>query len=57
MLGHKVRTLVDTYQEAGRYSVEWDGRDNADRALATGVYMYRLQAGEHVTTRKLMLLR
>ena len=55
--GQEVARLVYGLREAGSYTVEWDGRDNADRALATGVYMYRLQAGEHVTTRKLMLLR
>ena len=55
--GQEVARLVYGLREAGSYTVEWDGRDNADRALATGVYMYRLRAGEHVTTRKLMLLR
>ena len=55
--GQEVARLVYGLREAGSYTVEWDGRANANRALATGVYMYRLQAGEHVTTRKLMLLR
>ena len=37
VLGHKVRTLVDTYQEAGRYSVEWDGRNGRGTGLSAGV--------------------
>ena len=57
LLGQRVATLVDEAREAGEYAVRWDGRDDAGRRLATGVYLYRLQAGPHVETRKLLLLR
>ena len=56
-LGQRVRSLVDQVQQAGSYEVSWDGRDDAGRALASGVYLYRLQAGSHVETRKLSLTR
>ena len=52
VLGHKVRTLVDTYQEAGRYSVEWDGM----AAMAAGVYIYRLRAGAGAASAKMTLM-
>ncbi|NKB66550.1 MAG: T9SS type A sorting domain-containing protein [Candidatus Latescibacteria bacterium] len=57
LAGQEVARLVYGLREAGSYTVAWDGRDNADRALATGVYIYRLQAGGHIETRKLLLLR
>jgi hypothetical protein len=51
-LGQEVRTLVNGNQPAGRHTVEFDAR-----ALASGVYLYKLEAGTFVATRKLLLLR
>ena len=56
MVGQEVAKLVYGRREAGVYSVHWDGRDNADRELATGMYVYRLRAGERTLARKLLLL-
>ena len=55
--GQRVATLTEGHHEAGAYVLRWDGRDDAGRALASGVYLYRLVAGERVQTRKLLLLR
>jgi hypothetical protein len=52
VLGQHVETLVDGRREVGRYTVSWDGR-----RAASGVYFYRLTAGEYVTTRKMLLLK
>ena len=58
LAGQKVATLVEDVREAGVYTVRWDGRDDRGPELATGVYLYRLRAGEQtVETRKLLLLR
>jgi Tol biopolymer transport system component len=57
LAGQKVVSLVNGYRQAGSYTMHWDGRDEAGRALASGVYLYRLQAGTRVETRKLLLLR
>lgn len=57
LLGQKLVTLVDDARPAGEYRVQWDGRDEEGYALATGVYLYCLRAGEYVETRQLMLLR
>ena len=43
--------------DPGLYSVHWDGRDDSGRALASGIYVYRLQVGERVQTRKLLLVQ
>ncbi len=55
--GQKVRTLVDREESAGSYTVIWDGTDGGGQSVATGVYFYRFQAGEHVETKKMLLLK
>jgi hypothetical protein len=57
LAAQRVATLVQGHREAGSYSVQWDGRSDAGHELASGVYFYRLAAGEQVETRKLLLLR
>jgi hypothetical protein len=52
MLGREVRTLVNEFKSPGRHSVSFDAT-----GLASGVYVYRLESGEHRVTRKLLLLR
>jgi len=55
--GRFVRTLVNTWQGPGKYSVRWDGRDDAGRAVGSGVYFYRMSAGEEIFTGKMALLK
>lgn len=57
VLGEEVRTLVDEQKPAGYHQVNWDGRDEAGEHLASGLYIYHLQAGSFVQNRKMMLLR
>lgn len=57
LLGQRVSTLVDARQGPGEYRVRWDGRDLYGQPLASGVYFYRLTAGDFVQTRKMILLR
>ena len=53
----EVITLMDRDLNAGRYRVQWDARDAAGRAMASGVYFYRVEAGEHAATAKMILMR
>ncbi len=57
LLGQLVRTLAEGVQAAGEYRLVWDGRDDAGRALSSGIYFVRLQVGEMGQTRKLALTR
>jgi flagellar hook assembly protein FlgD len=57
MLGNEVATLVSTSQQAGFKSVQWDATDSMGRAVSAGVYLYQIQAGEFVQTRKMVLLK
>ena len=52
ILGEEVTTLVSDRLSAGSYSYEWDASK-----LASGVYLYRLQAGNYVETRKMVLMK
>ena len=57
LLGQKVRTLVVAQQQsAGYYRLRWDGRDSMGRAMASGVYLYRLVTPEFVQTRKMTII-
>lgn len=56
-LGQRVRILVDGEQRAGESSVAWDGRDDRDREVSSGMYFCRLKAGDFSKTIKMMLVR
>ena len=54
--GQLVRSLVNENQNAGRYRVVFDGRDEKGNPLASGIYLYRFTAGDYSHTRKMMLM-
>ena len=56
-LGQEVRALVNTTQSAGVQSVQWDGRDALGKLVATGLYLYRLEAGPHVAVGKMIFAK
>jgi hypothetical protein len=57
ILGQKMRTLVDGRQEAGTKILNWDGKDEKGRDLASGIYFCRLKAGEITETKRMVLLK
>ncbi|NKB70616.1 MAG: T9SS type A sorting domain-containing protein [Candidatus Latescibacteria bacterium] len=57
LAGQQVATLMQGERAAGAYTLQWDGRDDGGRGLASGVYLYHLRAGGQMQTRKLLLLR
>ena len=57
LLGQEVRALVDERREAGSFTAAWDGTDNLGRQVASGVYLYRMQAGDFTATRRMLLLK
>lgn len=57
VLGQRVRTLVAAEQAAGRYEVVWNGLDEGQQPTASGVYLYRMQAGSFIETRTMLLVK
>jgi hypothetical protein len=57
ILGQKVATLVDEAQEAGYKSVRWDCTNQSGGRVASGLYFYRLKAGDSVQKKKMIVLR
>jgi hypothetical protein len=57
LTGRAVATLVDWTMEPGVYAVTWSGTDEVGRALASGVYVYRMEAGSFTASRRLTLVR
>lgn len=55
--GQLVRLLVDQWQPAGSYQVEWDGRNGGGWEAGNGVYLYELRMGNRQFRRKMLLLR
>ncbi len=58
VLGQKVRALLQNKQQtAGVYGIEWDGKDDLGKDVSSGVYIYRIEAGDFVKSHKMMLLK
>ena len=57
ILGRKVATLLDGMMTPGRHTVRWDGRSDAGNPVASGVYVYRMAAGDFSAARKMLLVR
>jgi hypothetical protein len=55
--GRQRRVLVDAYLDAGAHTAAWDGRDDAERAIAPGVYFVRLDDATGTSTRRAILVR
>ena len=55
--GKKIRTLVNERQANGSYQIRWDGRNDVGQTVASGLYVYRLQARKFAESRKMVLLR
>jgi hypothetical protein len=55
--GALVRTLVDRERPGGRYTVEWDGRNDQGQPVGSGVYFYRLVERGYTQTKKMLLLK
>jgi hypothetical protein len=57
LLGRQVKTLVNEAQPAGNYQVVWDGTDDRDTPVSSGIYIYRIMVDHQVYSRKMVLLR
>lgn len=57
VLGQRVNILVDEEKPAGDYTAYWDGTDRYRGRVASGIYFYRLQINDRVSSKKMILLK
>jgi len=57
ILGRKVKRLLDEKQGPGSLSVAWDGRDDSENPVESGIYLLRFRAGSHVASNKMILMK
>jgi polyhydroxybutyrate depolymerase len=55
-LGQKIRTLVNENQTGGNYQFQWDGKDKKRELVSSDLYFYKLQVGDFVETKKMLLM-
>ncbi|MFQ6002733.1 MAG: FlgD immunoglobulin-like domain containing protein [Candidatus Zixiibacteriota bacterium] len=57
VLGQLVNTLVDKQMSAGNHVITWDGKNDQNHDVASGVYFYRMKAGDYESVKRMTLLR
>ena len=57
MLGRQVKTLINQTQDTGYRSVIWDATNDYGKLVSAGIYLYQIQAGEYMQTKKMVLLK
>ena len=57
MLGRQVKTLINQTQDTGYRSVIWDATNDYGKLVSAGIYLYQIQAGEYIQTKKMLLLK
>jgi hypothetical protein len=57
ILGQRVKTLLDRAQPAGRHDLTWDGKNENGDGVSSGVYFYRIEAGEFKNTKRMLFLK
>jgi len=57
MLGNKVRTLVSQTQNAGTKSYQWNATNDLGQSVSAGMYIYTIQAGDFIQSKKMVLLK
>ena len=57
MLGREVKTLINQQMVSGNHSIDWNADNNLGIKVATGMYIYRITAGNFVSTKKMVLIK
>ena len=57
ILGHKIKSLVNTTKMAGNHNVQWSGKNEQNKNLPSGLYIVRFNAGGISSQQKIMLLK
>ena len=56
-MGRKIRSLMNADQSAGYHMIRWDAKNDMGEGVATGMYIYTIQAGDYRSTKKMVFLK
>ncbi|MFC2128352.1 FlgD immunoglobulin-like domain containing protein [Bacteroidota bacterium] len=56
-LGQEIRSMIDEAREAGKYTIVWDGKNNAGTVQSTGIYMVKLEVEGQVSIKRIVIMR
>ena len=57
IMGRKVATLVDYYMDAGYKNIVWNGTNDFGNKISSGIYIYRIIAGNNIKTMKMSYIK
>ena len=57
MMGRQVKTLINQTQDAGYRSIVWNATNDYGKPVSAGIYLYQIQAGKYISTKKMVLLK
>ena len=55
--GQKVKTLLNDHREAGTHNIVWNGTDDNNRSVSSGIYFYKMKNGKFSSTKKMILMK
>jgi len=55
--GQKIKTLVNENFTPGQHQISWNGTDDSEKLIASGVYYYKMKSGSYTSTKKMILMR
>ena len=57
LMGRHIKSLVNMNQNPGYKTIEWNATNNSNQPVSAGMYIYTIQAGEFLATKKMLLLK
>ncbi|MCD6176397.1 MAG: T9SS type A sorting domain-containing protein, partial [Candidatus Cloacimonetes bacterium] len=57
MKGQLVKTLVNEQLDAAYYNITWNGKDNSNKTISSGVYFYKMRSSNYTATKKMILMK
>ena len=56
-LGQRVKTLINSELQAGSYKLYWDGYNDNNKLVGSGIYLYKIETDKFILSRKMLLLK
>jgi flagellar hook assembly protein FlgD len=57
VIGQRIRTLINGHRNSGYYRILWDGRDDRDKEVVSGIYYYELKTEGYKSRKKIEMIR